>query len=273
MSCHPCEEKESKRKHQIAEKKRKNKRKHQIAEKNRRKQKKASDCRKEEKESIRLQKELLPFDTRRTTEFLVLNLILLAAPLNAIHSLTLEKNPASKSSIQTFPLTFRFALKRLLFQSFSFDLSHTNSYCFMSRISYQFVFRVKEEVNFSVRCSRSPVFFCVRTDLVWFVSTFCDIFLILFCFFFFSFCCPTIALWDGPSFIKEISNCWQPKSYTSKNQLMASQALPCHGPVEGGDCEEKCLNFDPTEEDKHVCVCGHPKNRHPPGMFVCQIHS
>ena len=29
----------------------------------------------------------------------------------------------------------------------------------------------------------------------------------------------------------------------------------------------KCLNFDPSDENQHICVCGHPKNRHSPCLF------
>ena len=43
---------------------------------------------------------------------------------------------------------------------------------------------------------------------------------------------------------------------------MAAQALPCLGPSRGIECNEECANFDPSDENPHICVCGHAKNRH-----------
>ena len=56
-------------------------------------------------------------------------------------------------------------------------------------------------------------------------------------------------------------------SFFAKFSKMSAQAIPCHGSAEGGECSTKCLNFDPSDENQHICVCGHPKNRHSPCLF------
>ena len=52
---------------------------------------------------------------------------------------------------------------------------------------------------------------------------------------------------------------------------MASQALPCLS-CASKPFDDQCANFDPSDENPHTCVCGHPKNRHSPCMLVFPNH-
>ena len=53
---------------------------------------------------------------------------------------------------------------------------------------------------------------------------------------------------------------------------MASQPLSYPGPAQGGEREEKCLNFSPSSSNPEVCHLCHKQIRHAPCMIVFPNH-